>query len=45
MQKYKNKSSDKNRKIQTTAAIENIAEILCNAIKRYLALPVAVKNG
>ena len=45
MQKHKNKSSDKNRKIQTTTAIENIAEILCNAVRRYIALPAAVKNG
>ena len=45
MQKDKNKSTEKNRKIQTTTAIEEIAQILYDAIKRYLALPAAVKNG
>jgi hypothetical protein len=44
MQKGKNKSSEKNRKIQTTTAIEEIAQILYDAIKRYVALPAAVKN-
>ena len=44
MQKDKNKSSEKNRKIQTTTAIEEIAQILYDAIKRYVALPAAVKN-
>ena len=44
MQKDKNKSSEKNRKIQTTTAIEEIAQILYAAIKRYVALPAAVKN-
>jgi hypothetical protein len=44
MQKDKNKSTEKNRKIQTTTAIEEIAQILYDAIKRYVALPAAVKN-
>ena len=35
----------KNNQVKTQTAIEEIAEILCNAIKRYIALPAAVKNG
>ena len=35
----------KNNQAKTQTAVEEIAEILCNAIKRYIALPAAVKNG
>lgn len=45
MQKDKSKSSDENRKIQTTTSIEEITQILYDAIKRYVALSAAVKNG
>jgi hypothetical protein len=35
----------KNNQAKVQTAVEEIAEILCNAIKRYIALPAAVKNG
>ena len=35
----------KNNQAKVQTAVEEIAEILGNAIKRYIALPAAVKNG
>ena len=45
MEKKAKSVSAKNNNTEVQTAIEEIAEILCNAIKRYIALPAAVKNG
>jgi hypothetical protein len=45
MEKTAKSVSAKNNNTKVQSAVEEIAEILCNAIKRYIALPAAVKNG
>ena len=45
MKKTAKSVSAKNNNTEVQSAVEEIAEILCNAIKRYIALPAAVKNG
>ena len=45
MEKTAKSVSAKNNNTEVQSAVEEIAEILCNAIKRYIALPAAVKNG
>ena len=45
MEKKAKSVSAKNNNTEVQTAIEEIAEILCNAIKRYIALPAAVKNN
>ena len=45
MEKSDKNIQSKNNQAKTQTAVEEIAEILCNAIKRYIALPAAVKNG
>ena len=45
MEKTAKSVSTKNNNTKVQSAVEEIAEILCNAIKRYIALPAAVKNG
>jgi hypothetical protein len=45
MQKSGKAVSAKNNKNKDQRVVEEIAEILYNAIKRYIALPAAVKNG
>ena len=45
MQKSRKAVSAKNNKNKDQRIVEEIAEILYNAIKRYIALPAAVKNG
>jgi hypothetical protein len=45
MQKSGKAVSAKNNKNKDQRVVEEIAEILYNAIKRYTALPAAVKNG
>ena len=45
MEKIAKSVSAKNNNTKVQSAVEEIAEILCDAIKRYLALPAAVKNG
>ena len=45
MEKTAKSVSAKNNNTEVQTAIEEIAEILCNAIKRYIALPAAVKNN
>lgn len=45
MEKKAKSVSAKNNNTEVQTAVEEIAEILCNAIKRYIALPAAVKNG
>ena len=45
MKKTTKSVSAKNNNTEVQSAVEEIAEILCNAIKRYIALPAAVKNG
>lgn len=45
MEKSDKNIRSKNNQVKPQTAVEEIAEILCNAIKRYIALPAAVKNG
>ena len=45
MEKFDKNIQSKNKQTKSQTAVEEIAEILCNAIKRYIALPAAVKNG
>ena len=45
MEKPAKSVSAKNNNTEVQSAVEEIAEIICNAIKRYIALPAAVKNG
>ena len=45
MKKTAKSVSAKNNNTEVQSAVEEIAEILCDAIKRYIALPAAVKNG
>ena len=45
MEKSDKNIRSKNNQANVQTAVEEIAEILCNAIKRYIALPAAVKNG
>ena len=45
MEKTAKSVSTKNNNTKVQSAVEEIAEILCNAIRRYIALPAVVKNG
>ena len=45
MEKTAKSVSAKNNNTKVQSAVEEIAEILCNAVRRYIALPAAVKNG
>ena len=45
MEKTAKSVSTKNNNTKVQSAVEEIAEILCNAVRRYIALPAAVKNG
>ena len=45
MEKTAKSASAKNNNTKVQSAVEEIAEILCNAIKRYIALPAVAKNG
>ena len=45
MEKIAKSVSAKNNNAKVQSAVEEIAEILCNAVRRYIALPAAVKNG
>ena len=45
MEKTATPVSAKNNNTKVQSAVEEIAEILCNAVRRYIALPAAVKNG
>ena len=45
MEKTAKSASAKNNNTKVQNAVEEIAEILCNAVRRYIALPAAVKNG
>ena len=45
MEKTEKSVSTKNNNTKVQSAVEEIAEILCNAVRRYIALPAAVKNG
>lgn len=45
MEKTEKSVSTKNNKTKVQSAVEEIAEILCNAVRRYIALPAVVKNG
>ena len=45
MEKTAKSVSAENNNTKVQSAVEEIAEILCNTVRRYIALPAAVKNG
>ena len=45
MEKTEKSVSTKNNNTKVQSAVEEIAEILYNAVRRYIALPAVVKNG